>query len=279
MLKGSFRGAAHQSRRSGRKKQPRAGREAAGVPLHEDRSGAQDRQTLRGIGCNDEAEELESRYAALLKVSAQFHKKAPRVKKPKPSVEPLGVVSSNGTAANRPQAELKKKPKAEKTALSGQLLQFGKYKLQSFEWLLQNDVSYAVYVVGTHLNDRHEGNGSQTQLMKNKDALAEYAGLSLDVMEEVHFYREGLAPLGFGKYGKLTRQELYDSANEMIKGYVNWLRSMKNKGEGAQMEAVLEYISHRDGKAGVCPCSTALQPKRRSYSGTRSESSPKKPRL
>ncbi|XP_055020021.1 uncharacterized protein LOC129411862 [Boleophthalmus pectinirostris] len=211
--------------------------------------------TLRDIGCNNEALELESRNASRLDVSSQvqmngtLNKEAPSGRESEPPAKPLK--QANGATQAKPsQTVVKQSPKPE-TAWSGELLLFGKHAGKSFEWLLQNHENYAVYVVATHLKERDEGNMSQNKLMKNKDALAEYVRHFSHVMEEVHFYREGLAPIGFGTYTNVTRQDLYNSTDERKKSYVNWLRSLEGSGKGDQMEAVLKYISHRDKKGAT----------------------------
>ncbi|XP_055019402.1 uncharacterized protein LOC110161316 isoform X1 [Boleophthalmus pectinirostris] len=209
----------------------------------------------------------ESRNASRLDVSSQvqmngtLNKEAPIGRESEPPAKPLK--QANGATQAKPsQTVVKQSPKPE-TAWSGELLLFGKHAGKSFEWLLQNHENYAVYVVATHLKERDEGNMSQNKLMKNKDALAEYVRHFSHVMEEVHFYREGLAPIGFGKYADVTRQELYNSTDEKKKSYVNWLRSLEFSAEGDQMEAVLKYISHRDKKGASCPFSRFMPPPKR----------------
>ncbi|XP_033837449.1 uncharacterized protein LOC117384271 [Periophthalmus magnuspinnatus] len=239
--------------------------------------------TLRHIGCNEEAQELECRNTSRLDVRSQGVMDAPLNKKkhrdPEQPAEPLsvwanGVTSAKMTRAKQTQSKVEKSS-TDEPKLSGDLLLFGKHRGKSFEWLLQKYEAYAVYVVATHLKEREDGDTTQTELMRNKDALAEYVSCFPNVMEEVHFYREGLAPLGFGKYEKVTRQDLYNSEDEMEKRYMKWLRSLEGTGNGAHMERVLKYISHRDAKGGTCPCSsfkhkpTRRSPRRGEQSGTR----------
>ncbi|KAJ0066372.1 hypothetical protein NL108_011720 [Boleophthalmus pectinirostris] len=194
-------------------------------------------------------------------MNGTLNKEAPIGRESEPPAKPLK--QANGATQAKPsQTVVKQSPKPE-TAWSGELLLFGKHAGKSFEWLLQNHENYAVYVVATHLKERDEGNMSQNKLMKNKDALAEYVRHFSHVMEEVHFYREGLAPIGFGKYADVTRQELYNSTDEKKKSYVNWLRSLEFSAEGDQMEAVLKYISHRDKKGASCPFSRFMPPPKR----------------
>uniref|UniRef100_A0AAV2MFX6 Uncharacterized protein n=1 Tax=Knipowitschia caucasica TaxID=637954 RepID=A0AAV2MFX6_KNICA len=114
---------------------------------------------------------------------------------------------------------------------------FGKHKEQSFEWLLKNDPYYAVYVAATHLKEREEGNNSRSDQMTNKDDLAQYVKLFPKVWRDVHFYKEGLAPVGFGKYSKLTRENLYSSTKEDKKSYVRWMLQQEGGNNNPRLDA------------------------------------------
>lgn len=55
-------------------------------------------------------------------------------------------------------------------------LQLGQYRGQTFRWLLENDVGYAVTIIVSHEGERDKGGCSlQTALMVHKDALVSYA--------------------------------------------------------------------------------------------------------
>ncbi|KAK0140606.1 hypothetical protein N1851_022420 [Merluccius polli] len=57
-------------------------------------------------------------------------------------------------------------------------LQLGQYRGQTFRWLLENDVGYAVNLIVSHEGERDKGGTSQqTTLMVHKDALVSYARL------------------------------------------------------------------------------------------------------
>lgn len=58
-------------------------------------------------------------------------------------------------------------PGDEWLVLSRCTLQFGKYKGQTFMWLLENDIDYAAYVIAGHEKDRGR-TMSQDSLMDNK---------------------------------------------------------------------------------------------------------------
>ncbi len=47
-------------------------------------------------------------------------------------------------------------PSNERLVLSRFRVQFGKYKGQTFKWLLENDVGYAAHMVSTHQKEREQ---------------------------------------------------------------------------------------------------------------------------
>ncbi|XP_055084108.1 uncharacterized protein LOC129456970 [Periophthalmus magnuspinnatus] len=137
------------------------------------------KQTVTSFGPGASAAPDTHRAAAEERRSASHLNETPSVGEPGPS-----TVQTNGSVQT-PQVK-KKRPKAERK-LSQQKLLFGQYKGNSFEWLLQNHVSYAGYVVATHRKERDDGSTAQSELMKNKDDLAEYVSLFPEAEEEVHF--------------------------------------------------------------------------------------------
>lgn len=58
-------------------------------------------------------------------------------------------------------------PSNDRLILSRCTIQFGKYKDQTFKWLLENDVSYAAMLVAEHQKER-ESSTSQHPQMVNK---------------------------------------------------------------------------------------------------------------
>ena len=85
--------------------------------------------------------------------------------------------SGNGGNVKKPEeveADAKAHVRAEggdpsnvRLVLSRFIIQFGKYKGQTFKWLLENYVGYAVYVVATHKDERKRKK-DQSPLMVHK---------------------------------------------------------------------------------------------------------------
>ncbi|CAL8343675.1 unnamed protein product [Merluccius merluccius] len=123
--------------------------------------------------------------------------------------------------------------------LSCHSIQFGKYQGQTFRWLLENDVGYTVQLVASHQRER-EKSASDSPLMANKDALAQYSCAHPEFAAHIKFHRahkeararasqpgcEGEALVGFGKF-------------------VKWLRG-KIPHPGTAMDAARKYILGRD---------------------------------
>ncbi|KAK7886431.1 hypothetical protein WMY93_026052 [Mugilogobius chulae] len=205
------------------------------------RTGAPHRtvQTLRAIGCNEEARRLEQWSKTHLEELSQ-RSQAQAVPGPR---TPLGRVFQKPQEAQVSPANLPKNNPLGQTTLV-----FGKHIGKTFEWLLENDKNYAVYLVATHLEEKEKGDTTNDpKRMEIKDALAAYVSLFPDVMNEVEFYRKGMRPLGFGKYSKKHLMDLYNSKEDEHKSYVQWLRSnVQTCTKGSKMEAAISYIQHRD---------------------------------
>lgn len=244
-------------------------------------SGALDRtlRTLREIGCNDQAQNLESRNKARLdKGNLTFRKSSSGDPEFSPSSEALSVAANQKPLRNvanqrlsrsfknrvktlkEVEAEAAEKLKSEggdssnrRQLLSCFGIQFGQYRGKSFKWLLENDLGYVAYLVGSHQMDIEKG--KRTPQMDNKDALDEYATHYPEVNKEIKFFRIGQNPLGFGKkYEKETLQKLYNSNNHEKKRYVNYLRGMETScTKGSRMELAINYILHRDKQSPASP--------------------------
>ncbi|KAM8735554.1 uncharacterized protein AB9X84_023970 [Acanthopagrus schlegelii] len=85
-------------------------------------------------------------------------------------------------------------PSHEWLVLSRFIIQFGKYKGQTFKWLLENHVGYAVYVVATHQDERKWNREDQSPLMVHKDFLTQYSIAYAEVLKEVKLYPAGGQP-------------------------------------------------------------------------------------
>ncbi|XP_058866363.1 uncharacterized protein LOC131708135 [Acipenser ruthenus] len=142
--------------------------------------------------------------------------------------------------------------------LSQSTVQFGKYRGQTFQWLLANDMGYAVSLVTSHQRER-EGDSSMSPYMANKDALTSYACAFPDVASAVRDRRaqdvarlhssqpgqEDLRLVAFGVHKDLAWRDLYEATDKEKRGYVKWLRRQTPR-TGTQMEALQKYILRRD---------------------------------
>ncbi|XP_051251220.1 uncharacterized protein LOC127360838 [Dicentrarchus labrax] len=113
--------------------------------------------------------------------------------------------------------------------LSCHSIQFGKYQGQTFRWLLENDVGYTVQLVASR---EREKSASDSPLMANKDALAQYSCTHPEFAEHIRFHRaheeararasqpgcEGEALVGFGKFKEDTLKDLYESSDKDRQG-------------------------------------------------------------
>lgn len=118
-----------------------------------------------------------------------------------------------------------------KLVLSRHSIQFGKHQGQTFKWLLENDVGYAVQLVHSHQRER-ETSTSTSALMANKDALTSYSCAHPEFATQVKFHRayeeararasqpgrEGEALVGFGVYKNITLRELYEAPDKERQG-------------------------------------------------------------
>nr|XP_020444269.1 uncharacterized protein LOC109953190 isoform X2 [Monopterus albus] len=240
-------------------------------------------EVLRQINCNEMAERLDSKTKACLDTGDPTFRKTsdgkldltrtqearnraasrrlfragrhgcpPAVKKPKEvEAEAKALVLSEGGD-----------PDNDRLVLSRYKIQFGQYYGQCFKWLLENDLSYAVYIVANHL-ERLKCSSSESPLMANKDSLTQYAIAYTEIEQQVRLKpayakakdrslqprQKGKALLDFGKYKSETLQDLYESQDAVKVSYVNFLRSMKSTcTPGSKMEDAIKYILQRDQK-------------------------------
>ncbi|XP_030577185.1 uncharacterized protein LOC115774174 isoform X2 [Archocentrus centrarchus] len=172
--------------------------------------------------------------------------------------------------------------------LSRWKVQFGRYQGQTFHWLMENDVGYAVNLVASHQKER-ERTGSQSPLMANKDAFTRYASAYPDFVEAVRFHRafqearakslqpgqEGQALVGFGDFKFETLQGLYESQELKKKRFVNYLRRTA-PAPGSQMENAVHYVKKRDRqRASAATAATSSSSSSSSSSSTASVSAAK----
>ncbi|XP_051250178.1 uncharacterized protein LOC127359898 isoform X1 [Dicentrarchus labrax] len=170
--------------------------------------------------------------------------------------------------------------------LSCHSIQFGKYQGQTFRWLLENDVGYTVQLVASHQRER-EKSASDSPLMANKDALAQYSCAHPEFAEHIRFHRaheeararasqpgcEGEALVGFGKFKEDTLKDLYESSDKDRQGFVKWLRG-KTPHPGTAMDAARKYILGRDAKRSAEAAAAAATPPPPTSSRSISSSAP-----
>ncbi|XP_028302781.1 uncharacterized protein LOC114463434 [Gouania willdenowi] len=143
--------------------------------------------------------------------------------------------------------------------LSQHDLQFGKYRGQTFYWLLCNDMGYAVMIAAAHLKERQAGRDNMSHTMLNKDSLCCYAKLFPDVMRAVEqrMLSDGsLIPasssaldhkvVDFGKHAKLTYKDFFKSSVSEVQSYRNWLRRTPARSAGTMMDQLRKYVLWRD---------------------------------
>ncbi|XP_034553842.1 uncharacterized protein LOC117822965 isoform X2 [Notolabrus celidotus] len=161
-------------------------------------------QILRQMDRNEEAKTLESKTKVCVdKGDPTLRRTSKGELELKPSEEALKHAPCRPLqAAQKGVPLVKKKPEevmAEAKAcvlseggdpcnewllLSKVALQFGQYKGQTFKWLLENDVSYTVYLVAG-LQKEKRSSSPQDPLTANKDCLVKYAKAYPEVMKKV----------------------------------------------------------------------------------------------
>uniref|UniRef100_UPI0037E75ECA uncharacterized protein n=1 Tax=Semicossyphus pulcher TaxID=241346 RepID=UPI0037E75ECA len=145
--------------------------------------------------------------------------------------------------------------------LSRFTLQFGKYKGQTFKWLLENDVGYAAYIVTGHQKKKAHTQHQDHSRTANTGSLTAYAMAYPEVVNEVRSNcayerskersrqpgREGEALVGFGDYRLETLQDLYESKDPRKISYVKFLRNKESTCDpGTKMADAVKYILQRD---------------------------------
>ncbi|XP_028443893.1 uncharacterized protein LOC114561923 isoform X2 [Perca flavescens] len=190
------------------------------------------RVLLRQINCNQEAETL-----------------SPEIKAP----------VDNCAAGGKGLKAKKKDP-----ILSSRKIEFGKYEGKTFKWLSENDLNYIGFIVANHMQQRKETTYRSGQ-MANKDSLTKYAKANPKAWEEVKFCQEmekakkrslqpgqeGKALVGFGCYRSMTLEDLYESKNEKIISYVDFIRTTSTP--STKMELAQRYILQRDKEQPAAP--------------------------
>ncbi|XP_056440401.1 WAS/WASL-interacting protein family member 3-like [Gadus chalcogrammus] len=151
-------------------------------------------------------------------------------------------------------------------------IQLGKYRGQTFRWLLENDAGYACHVVASHQRER-ETSASDSPLMANKDSLARYSCAHPAFAQHLKFRRAqeeararatlpgrgGEALVGIGLFKEDTLRDLYDSKEKERQTYVKWLRR-KTPQPGSSMDVAIKYILGRDKERSAEAAATPPPP-------------------
>ncbi|XP_041947807.1 uncharacterized protein LOC121708916 [Alosa sapidissima] len=152
---------------------------------------------------------------------------------------------------------------SEQAVLAESELQIGQHRGQTFQWLLSNNVGFAVKILASHQKEREGGDTTTTPQMLNKDALASYAGLYPPMVTAVARRRlcegslsagAGLGDtlVGFGAHSHRTLKSLYDARDQESRTYVAWIRKQK-VGARSRMEALKMYVLARDKEPKTAP--------------------------
>ncbi|XP_030206479.1 uncharacterized protein LOC115539805 [Gadus morhua] len=166
-------------------------------------------------------------------------------------------------------------------------IQLGKYRGQTFRWLLENDAGYACHLVDSHQQER-ETSASDSPLMANKDSLARYSCAHPAFAEHLQFRRAqeeararatlpgrgGEALVGIGLFKEDTLKDLYDSKDKERQTYVKWLRR-KTPQPGSAMDVAIKYILGRDKERSAEAAATPPPPASSSTSSGLSTSTSK----
>ena len=121
-------------------------------------------------------------------------------------------------------------PENEALILSQSNIQFGKYRGLTFQWLLENDIGWAVSLVTSHRIER-EKSKSMNMYMINKDMFSKFACSFPSFAAAVQYRQaqneatlsakvgnEDARLVGFGVYKANTWKELYDSNDKEKQG-------------------------------------------------------------
>ncbi|XP_071245924.1 uncharacterized protein [Salvelinus alpinus] len=150
-------------------------------------------------------------------------------------------------------------------------IQFGKYRGQTFKWLLSHDVGYAVMVLASHQQERENGDTDMSSEMANKDRFDWYSNLFPEVQKAVEErrVRDGTLPpqpdqedsrlVGFGNHKSLTYKDLYEAKDKERKSYMACFRKYQVK-PGTSMGHFKVYVQRRDTATAVEPPNPSAEP-------------------
>ena len=160
--------------------------------------------------------------------------------------------------------------------LLGQFVhQHGQYRGQTFQWILENDPGYILYLCRDEESDKNrpkswtKGDESLTEkLVSYAMMFDEYKRMKIILSTQEEARRKakekgdpGVQCVGFGKYYTMTFKELAQSDNKKHKSYCNWLKKKDNIQPGSSMfkfqQYLLSCVKSSDQEITTSSCSTA----------------------
>ncbi|KAK7910295.1 hypothetical protein WMY93_014979 [Mugilogobius chulae] len=170
-------------------------------------------QTLRAIGCNEEANKL---VVYLLAKPNHFNNKI--------------NISFNATCGSRHRTNWINNQRLESEGAAA-LQPLVRSQLLNFDNIGQAFVSAKLTSLANLRCGRSWKSAPQlsreTGIRSERKNMAEFVSLFPEVVKELKIYSEGAEPLGFGKHSKLTRKQLYESQEEYLQKYKEGLISRK----------------------------------------------------
>ncbi|XP_049337523.1 uncharacterized protein LOC125802983 [Astyanax mexicanus] len=138
------------------------------------------------------------------------------------------------------------------------ILQFGKYKGKSFQWLLENDVGYTMYLIKNL--QKEEALGLSVTEGHSKDSLQSFVHYALsfkEIQSVLRYEASGVAVtavsseddqlVGFGSRAKSTWKEIWESRAD---GYSDFVLR-KSCVVGTRMYKLQQYLRKRQQSASV----------------------------
>ena len=137
-------------------------------------------------------------------------------------------------------------------------LQFGQYRGQTFQWLLQNAVGYAIGLIDSVQKEQQPV--VDTPLGVNKRKFCDYALTFADVRDALQLRQvsvaaesralstgdEGERLLGFGQYRQMSWRQLFDSPDKQHRSFVrNFVLKKTDCMPGSRLEQFQAYCRRR----------------------------------
>ena len=144
-------------------------------------------------------------------------------------------------------------------------LQFGQYRGQTFQWLLEHAVGYAVGLIDSVQKELQPE--VDTPLGVNKRKFCEYALAFCDVQDAIHLRQmtvaaeakvastgdEGERLVGFGQYRSMTWRQLCDSADREHQSFVRQFLMHTDCQPGSRLDQFKAYCWRRHRQETIPP--------------------------